>query len=220
MYDRAFIERICNLTCSREEIICDSSKLLYDTEYPFKKYYNMQIVLDAINKYLTKQWDDRMLSHWFCAYLWTLCGGFSKSLQEALTPIEQFYKETVCWDFDGMSFFDDDSLTDDPNFLSKTIQLFKNLDYIWQTRSEWKLVYSDVGELTKTNEDFYVALINDSKKQYMIVYDCYFHFGTPNEFFQFVEDDKFISLIEQLKADGYQILCNAEQFYYEDIQNN
>ena len=53
MYDKELIERICNLTCSKEDVWRYQSTINYDSEYPFRKYYDVNIIIGAINKYIS-----------------------------------------------------------------------------------------------------------------------------------------------------------------------
>ena len=220
MYDKSLIERVCNLTCISEDIVRSQTSIKYDIAYPFKKYYDMKTAIRAIKKCISKEWDDTMLSHWFCIYNWIICGGFDDNLKEDLTPIEDFLKEIISWDFDGMAFFDASYIEEDiTEYLNDVIQECENLDYIWQTRNEWKLFFSDVGELAKINEDHYALLINDSKKRYTIIHTDYFHYATPAESFKYIAENEFNALVEQLKADEYEIISYSEEFYYDSVND-
>ena len=53
----------------------------------------------------------------------------------------------------------------------------------------------------------------------MILCSDYINDGYNDDVFNEVDEDEFIALIEQLKDDGYTILPNAEDFYYDEISN-
>lgn len=74
-----------------------------------------------------------------------------------------------------------------------------------------------VGPNAEFNQDQYVVLINDTTKEYIIIYSDYLENGFEDEYFQYVSEKKFIHLIEQLKEKKYTILRYSEGFYYDEI---
>lgn len=69
MYDVELIKRVCDLTCSRNDVIRNQTTIKYDNDEPFKKYYDVNIIINALKKYISHEWDDKMLSHWACVYV-------------------------------------------------------------------------------------------------------------------------------------------------------
>ena len=55
MYDKDLTNKVCNLTCTKEDVCRDQSIIKYDYENPFKKYYDIDIIVGAINKYISKE---------------------------------------------------------------------------------------------------------------------------------------------------------------------
>lgn len=215
MYDKELIQKVCNLTCSKEEVVRNQTTIRYDTENPFKKYYNISTITGAIKKYISKEWDDQTLAHWACIYCWILSGGFDyKNRNENLNTLEGFFRDIITWDLDGLSFFDEQ---DDTLNIHECMKLFENYDYIWQTRQQWRAVYAMIGPFAKENGDQYVALINDTTKEYMIIHSDHLKNGFEDEYFKFITQEEHCSLIEQLKNSGYKILSCSEEFYYMDI---
>jgi len=217
MYDKDLIERVCNLTCTKEDVVRNQNTIKYDTEYPFNKYYDINAIIGAFNKYLSKEWDDLTLSGWFCIYDWIIRGGFF-NIVEDLNPLEQFLVDVISWDLDGLSFFDEEYLENGLDEVYESMEQLKNLDHVWQTRFEWKGVYSPIGECDKGNGEQYVVLINDKTKEYMIMYSDYFKNGYEDEFFKYVSEEEFKKLIEELKTKDYTIISFAEELYYSEIE--
>ena len=217
MYDKDLINKVCNLSCLKNDVCRNQTTINYDTDYPFKKYYDVNIIIGAINKYLTKEWDDETLAGWCCIYCWILSGGFSKNLKEDLNPLEDFYKEIITWDLDGLSFFDEKyDLEYNPRYLQERIEQIKTLDYVWQTRTQWKGVYSPISTYHQENGEQCVLLINETKKEYIIfaseqLYNDYNH---QNEYLKFISKNKFVKLVEKLKEKNYSLLSYAEDYYY------
>ena len=217
MYDRELIQKVCALTCSKEEVVRNQTTIKYDTVHPFKKYYNVSAITGAINKYISKEWDDQTLAHWACIYCWILSGGFDDNVKEDLDTLEGFFRDVVTWDLDGLSFFSAEG--NDLQDMHECIELFECYDHIWQTRKQWRAVYAMIGPFAKTNEDQFVALINDTTKEYMIIHSDHLENGFEDEYFKFVTQAEHVLLIEQLKNSGYQILSCSEEYYYMDILN-
>ena len=216
MYDKYLINKVCDLTCTKEDVCRDQSIINYDHENPFKKYYDIDIIVGAINKYLSKEWDAQTFAGWACIYNWILCGGFHDDLKENLNSFEVFIKEVISWNLDGLSFFDEDYLEDDES-LEDWIPLHKNWDHVLQTQEGWKAAYAMVGEFAEFNEDQYVVIFNDELKEYMIIHSDHLENGFEDERFKYITEEAFIDLIEQLKEEEFNILSCDEKWYYMDI---
>ena len=215
MYDKDLIQRVCNLTCSKEDVVRSQTTIAYDKLQPFRKYYNVEAIKGAMEKFTSDEWDDQTLAHWACTYCWILSGGLGDNVKEDLDTFEGFFRDVVTWDLDGLSFFsaEDDESTD----MHECIKLFEYYDHVWQTRKQWRAVYAMIGPFAEENGDQYVALINDTTKEYMIIYSDHLENGFQDEYFKFVTQEEHILLIEQLKNSGYQILSCSEEDYYMNI---
>ena len=122
MYDKEMIRKVCDLTCSKEEVVRNQTTIKYDTEHPFKTYYNVSTITGAITKYISKEWDDQTLAHWACIYCWILSGGFDDNVKEDLDTFEGFFRDVVTWDLDGLSFFSAED--DESEDMHECIKLF------------------------------------------------------------------------------------------------
>lgn len=220
MYDKELINKVCKLTFSKEELYRNQTTINYDIEYPFKKYYDMNVIIGAINKYLSKEWDDVTLAHWCCIYNWILRGGFHNDLKEDLNPLEEFLKDVISWDLDGLSFFNEDDYLEED--ISKWIENYRNFDHVWQTRNEWSGVYSPIGINDKINGDQYVLLINEKRKEYIIIFSSHLsnNYKNQNEYLKYTSKNKFIKLIEKLKEEKYSIVNWSEEYYCLELNEN
>ena len=217
MYDKELRQRVCNRTCLKEEVVRNQTTIKYDTEYPFRKYYSLSTIKGAIEKYISNEWDDQTLAHWACVYCWILSGGFDDNLKDDLNSFETFFKDFITWDLDGLSFFSAED--EEPNDMQESIALFEHYDHIWQTRNEWEVVYAMIGPFAKENEDQYALLVNNTKKECMIMYSDHLENGYEDERFHFVSQDEYVALVEQLKKDGYTVLSCSEEYYYMEIND-
>ena len=218
MFDKHLINKVCTLTCTKKDVCRNQTTIKYDSVYPFKKYYDVNIIVGAINKYLAKEWDADTLAGWACIYNWVICGGFRKGLKEKLNSFENFMKEVISWTLDGLSFFDDDWL-EDGETLEDWNKQYKNWDHILQTQEGWKAAYAMVGPYAEFNDDQYVVVFNDELKEYMIIRSDHLENGFQDEKFKYITEEAFIDLIEQLKEEEFNILSCDEKWYYMDISD-
>mgnify|MGYP003302153781 CR=1 FL=1 len=110
-------------------------------------------------------------------------------------------------------------LDEEPNDMQESIALFEHYDHIWQTRNEWEVVYAMIGPFAEENEDQYALLVNNTKKEYMIMHSDHLENGYEDEHFHFVSQDEYVALVEQLKKDGYTVLSCSEEYYYMEIND-
>lgn len=218
MYDKDLIQRVCNLTCSKEDVVRSQTTIAYDKLQPFRKYYNVEAIKGALEKFASDEWDDQTLAHWACIYCWILSGGFGDNVKEDLDTFEGFFRDVVTWDLDGLSFFDADCEEDPIKYICGIILIFENYDHIWQTREEWHAVYAMIGPNDEFNGAQWVLLINDRNKEYMILYTDCLENGYEDEFFKFLKDTEFILRVENLKSAGYTALTGDEEYYYCEIE--
>ena len=219
MYDKDLIMRVCDLSCSKEDVVRNQTTVKYDTHHPFRTYYDVAIIRGALEKFLANEWDDQTLAHWACIYCWILSGGFEEEVTESLNSFERFLKDVITWDLDGLSFFDGCFEEDPTTCIGDTIALFENYDRIWQNREQWRAVYALIGPYDEHNGAQWVLLINERQKEYMILYSDFLKNGYRDKFFKPTKAKEFISLAEKLKAEGYTLLSCAEDYYYEELED-
>lgn len=219
MYDKDLIQRVCDLTCSRDDVVRDQTTIKYDTLHPFRKYYNIETIKGAIEKFISKEWDDITLSHWACIYCWVLSGGYGDTVTEDLNSLEGYLRDVIIWDLDGLSFFDAEYGDDPIKSIRNTIELFEDYDHIWKTLTEWNAVYAMIGPYAEENQDQYVVIINNIVKEYMIVYSGHLENGFEDKYFKFIPQEDFIKLIDQLKTNGYKMLSCSEDYYYMELKD-
>lgn len=203
MCDKELIGKICNLTCNKKDVNLKNEEIKYDLDHPFKKYYSVEIIMKAINKYLSKEWDDVFLARWACTYMYIICGGYKDEVVEELNPIEWLVKELIVWELDGISFFDDES----KDYLDEWIQSFKSLDLIFKTSNKWNGL----------NDDEYVVFVNDEDKQYVICSIEFLDEEYDKKYIKQVSREEQINIVKDLQKTGYTLLSCNEKYYFEDI---
>lgn len=219
MYNKELIDKICNLTCTFDEINIPQDSIKYDTIEPFKKYYSIDIILKAIEKYENKEWSDHHFAHWCCLYDWIICGGFKDNIiEDKNNTIREFIKSTISWDLDGLSFFDEKSYFDEDDEYGVDgwkIQ-FKNLDYILNKVGNLYVFYGPVYEYDLDNAAQYVVLVNDLDKTFIIIYSDFFENGYEEDKIKYVDKKTHKKMVEDLLNNGYQLISYSEEFYFDE----
>ena len=218
MFDEELIERICNLTCSDEDVFKDNTLIKYDVDYPFKKYYNANTIINAIKKYASHEWSDKKLAHWACIYFWILAGGNDQNLKEDLNSFEEFYAQCIIESLDSLSFFESTDLekSEIQEWLEYNIEYYTDLNHIWETREKWQIYYYLTNEFVCFDDEddcksAYTILVNNETKEFAILYaDCFCDF-LEEKTFTCLEKNKIYDLVEELKRKEYQELsCSTE----------
>jgi hypothetical protein len=161
MFDQELFEKITSCQCSEEELeaFCiDIDQKEFDTENAFTKYYRFDYILHCITLYQNKKISQTYLARWAYAYNWIIMGGFEGG--DINNPLS--VKKLLIWNIsdwlDSLIFFDKKY-----DIIDYYIQNFKKLDYLYQTESQWRMIYK-IEDPCAT--DYTFLLINDSTKQY------------------------------------------------------
>ena len=215
MYDKILIEKICNLSCTKTELDISQESVKYDIDHPFTKYYSLLTIKGAIKKFMSDEWDEKSLANWACIYSWILSGGFHPNVTEEFDSLEKFFKETIVWFLDGLSFID--GSPNPKKGMSEMLDFYENYDRIWQARDEWKAVYAMIGPFARHNGSQYIVFVNDIAKEYMIMYSEHLKNGFEDEHFKFVKQKAHVALVKRLKDNGYRMIACDEDEYYKDL---
>ena len=223
MFDKKFMKRICDLSCSKRDVGRKRKKIKFDEDNPFKKYYNIETIVGAIKKYLSNEWDVQMLSKWAFIYCCILLGGhidYENTIDDANT-IERFVINTIIFYFSGLYTFDAEAEDMEADEIDKcmleAIQQYESYDNIWQNRNNLAAIYSkSSGEEV---DSIYIALVNHTSKEYLITTTTSLNLkpGFEDEYFEFVTKEEHIKKIDQLINAGYKSLSCSIDYYYEKI---
>ena len=202
MYNKELFDKILDVSCSFEELenfVIDINKKEFDLENPFEKYYDVNRIIFAIEKYQSKEIDARFLACWMNAYNWIIMGGFKINHDyEAISLKEFLIWEIVDW-IDSLSFFDD---SEDYYDLEEYKNTYKVLDYVLRDIDNCNAVYAE----THYGEGAVVVLImNDNLKYFIKVYG---DLDYKDETIQFekVEPTHLKDRVKHLQNHGYREL--------------
>ena len=170
MYNKELFDKIINVTCTFKELetfVIDIDEKEFDLENAFEKYYNVEIILNAICRYENKEIDDKYLSYWMNAYNWIIMAGFkieSKSKEIA-------FQDWVVWEIsdwlDSLSFFDD---SDDWFNLEDYKNSFVIIDKIYKNINDWKCLFVHTDKCGDNEDDVFFLVVNYKTKEFVKMY--------------------------------------------------
>lgn len=219
MVNKEYIKRICDLTCSKSDVEIPLKDIEYDLNNPFKKYYNVEIIMSAIAKYVNKEWDVKTLSHWASAYNNILNGGFKDNVNSTLTSLEAYLVKYLSMDLDVLLLIDykqDKQVIQ--NYICDTIKYFYNINHIFKTINEWQGFYGVISNYEYPILNQYVVLINETKKEFIIMsYDISID-ASEFSILKHLPKQEFIDIITKINANNYKILPCSEYDFYNEIR--
>ena len=128
MYNKDLFKKIVSVTCSGEELEkfnTNINKKQFDLHSAFEKYYSLQSVLRAINRYENGEVTDKYLANWMNAYNWIIMAGF-KGESDNFDLKEWVKLEISDW-LDSFSFYDSVSYLEDINEFKQSLTLLNGI---------------------------------------------------------------------------------------------
>ena len=214
MYNKCLFEKICNVSCSfaeLEKFVSDMSKEEFDLENPFEKYYNVEAIISAIEKYQSNQISTSFLAYWMNAYNWIIMGGFKIDNSDESISLKEFLIWTISDWLDSLSFF---NWGEEYYNLEDYKNTYRVLDSFWKDIGQCEAVFAEDGY---NDDDVVVLITNNNSKSFARIYG---ELDYNNEAIDFekVEPSCLENRAKQLNDSGYKELkYNLE---YEKIKNN
>lgn len=209
------INKVCTLSCTKEDLVLDYSSIknleLKDSKCSFIKYYNLNTILDAFNKYINKEWNIETLVNWCSIYTGIIEGDFLVNSKINFKGVERLIYDLITTELDifpGMYANEIGYLDEKPEILNK----LKFYDSLWQQRKDLK-AFTIERDLDPNAISVLTVLINEKTKEYMtvssiedIIFDESIHRVNINELKQ---------LMLKLEKDKYKQVHKVE-VYIED----
>ena len=202
MFDKQMYEKICAVTCTVEELdgfVCGINEKEFDLDNAFEKYYSLNVILHAIQRYKNKEITDRFLAHWACAYNWIISAGldFQSATNHQIKEVLAF--EISDW-LDSLSFFDEtEELFDIENY----INVFSTLDKIYNNINDWEFEYAPTNEFCEENGDIWVLFINIEEGLFLkLLHEWRGDYSVENQ--EPWKEDDIDKAIQSLKVNGYK----------------
>ena len=202
MFDKEMYEKIFTVSCTFEELknfVIGIDKKELDLDNAFQKYYSLDCILSAIQKYKAKQISDKFLAYWACVYNWIISAGlaFQSKTNHKIKEILSF--EISDW-LDSLSFFDE---TEEFFDIEKYINVFSTLDKIYNGINDWEFEYAPTNEFCDENGDIWLLFINIKEGLFLkLCHDGYGDYIVGNK--EPWGEDDIDKAIQSLKANGYK----------------
>lgn len=171
MFNKELFEKICDVSCDWSELekfVINIDKKEFDLNNAFEKYYNVERIICAIEKYRSKKINAKFLAYWSTAYDWIINSGFKIENNDKSVSLKEFLIFEISDWLDSLSFFDD---SDDWYDLEEYKNTFKVLDFILQDIDDCEAIYAVEAEDDEDN-DYYThdvtVLIKNVKEKYFI----------------------------------------------------
>lgn len=134
-----------NCECSFDELaefsVNMSVKKDFDFNDSFNKYYNLDKILMAIEKYLNKTINAEYLAYWANVYNWILMASYFFN-DNYSNSFKQLLRNSISWELDALSFFDSENEKQAKKNLKKFIVDFKILDYLYNKINNLMIYYA------------------------------------------------------------------------------
>ena len=212
--DYEYINKICNLTFSTDDVSINQCSVRYDYDHPFEKYYNLETITKAYNKLLDKSWSIEKFSYGIVMYFCIINGGFYDELIEDFTPLKNIVIDNLTYLLDGFSFIYSYKEKKEWEILYINIKKF---DHILKTISNWRCVYTLTMENDFVISNFYSIFINDDLKECLIsFYDDPFLDKIDDYLIKKVDKNEFIELINTLIKNGYEFIAHDDEYLFDE----
>ena len=203
MYDKKLFEKICNATCTFEELesfVIKIDKKEFDLDNPFEKYYDVEKILFVIRRYEMKEIGAKYLAYWMNAYNWIIMGGFKIKARGNLIPFKQLLEWVICDWLDSLSFFDP---SEEWFVLDEYKNAFTVLSKVYCTIKDWDKVFAYTDEGGFNDDDIVVLAYHKKCKQFVKIYSELIYCQLDVEKIKLDELEK---RVEELRKEGYQEL--------------
>lgn len=211
MYNQKLFDKICSVSCSfgeLKEFVTNIDKKEFDLHNPFEKYYSVQSIIFAIEKYQSKEIDAKFLAYWMNAFNWIIMGGFKDNIDDEGVTLKEFLIWTITDWIDSLSFFDD---TNDFYNLEDYKNVYKVLDSVLQDIDQCKAIFTEYD----CSEDAVVVLITNDVAEYFIKVYGELDYNNDVIYFEKVESDYLKDKVNDLHNLGYREL----KYYNWDDEN-
>ena len=210
MFDEQLFKKICDVSCDWGELqkfVTNIDKKEFDLDNAFKKYYKVEKIVCAIEKYQSKKINAKFLAYWSNAYDWIINSGFKiENNDKSISLKEILIFEISDW-LDSLSFFDD---SDDWYNLEEYKTAFRVLDSVLQDIDNCEAIFAVDADEEDEDDDYYahdvaVLIKNVNAKYFITVYtDCIY--PDDNVLFTKVPLTELENQATQLLKQGYREL--------------
>ena len=205
MYNKEVFDKIINATCTFDELeafVTDINKKEFDTDNAFEKYYDVQKILNVIQRYENKEIDDEYLSCWMNAYNWIIMAGFKTESENKEFSFHDWVEWEISNWLDGLTWFDDS--TDEFN-IEDYKSSFIIINKIYENLNDWDCLLAHTDKWEDQEEIVFLLAINYKAKEFVKM-DGDLSYLDEDVEIEKMEFDELKKKIEQLKLQGFSEL--------------
>ncbi len=202
MFNKELFDEICDVHCAwaeLEKFVTKIDKNEFDLDNPFDKYYNVDRIICAIEKYQSKEIDAKFLADWMDAYNWIIMGGFKIEDEDKSVSLKDFLIWTITDWIDSLTFFED---SDDYYTLEEYKTVFRVLDFVLKDLENCDAEFSQKGH----NEGDVVVLVINRKAKYFIKIWGQLNYAEEDILIPKVPHKQLQNQVNDLKKQGYKEL--------------
>lgn len=210
MFDKELFKKICDVSCEwydLKKFVTNIDKKEFDLDNAFEKYYKVERIICAIEKYQAKKIDAKFLAYWSTAYDWIIMSGFKIKNEDKSVSLKDFLIFEISDWLDSLSCFDGSEDLCNLEYYKTT---FKVLDSVLQDVDDCEAIFAIDADEDDDDYDYYahyveVLIKNDSAKYFIKVYtDCIY--PDDNMLFPQVQLEELENQATQLQKQGYREL--------------
>ena len=176
----------------------DLDKVKFDTFNPFFKYYKLETIEKAINKYKEGRIEKDYLVNWFLTYNRLLNGDFIERANHNYNEVVDFVRNEIIWQLDSLSLFDESENIDD------YLEALKILDEILGKESCWTIFYT-INDDEDIDEQ-YILLVNEQDSKFVEIITDFFAPGDETERLVYLSNRDYKNKIRLLESLNYKEL--------------
>ncbi len=199
-------EKICNVTCTLEELKAFSN-IKNKKDFPIDVSFNLNSVLKCLDLYEKGVVSSNFVANWATAYdsiiTLELDVRFDDKKEKFVSLKDLLIWKTTDW-LDSLGFFDDI----EPYNSSYFKRAFATLDYIYKVQEKWT-VYFSFGTGLWYGDEVFILLVNDSENlyEYFSVDFCFDFFDFKNRIIENAHPlENFENMKSKLIKNGYKRL--------------
>ncbi len=199
MFNQDFFEKVCRVECTFAELEAENlEEMEYDYENPFEKYYKLENILLAIQKYQKHSITAQHLAYWANTYNWIINGGFKTEEKKTKSSLEQIILWEISDTLDALSFFDGKRYYN----LKWFSQAFSTLDLILHSLEKWQVHYT-----FSSYGNSYILLTNEELFRYVLFAPSY------------EEEDEILQNFEKLEIEEMkQKIKSLKKLHFKDLK--
>lgn len=201
MFNQDFFEKVCRVECTFDEL--EAKELIemeFDYEKPFEKYYKLDRILLAIQKYQKHSITAQYLAYWANTYNWIINGGFKTEEKKTKSSLEQIILWEISDTLDALSFFDGKKYYN----LKWFSNVFSTLDLILHSFEKWQVYY-----VFSSYGNAYILLTNEELLRYVLFEPSY------------EEEDEILHDFEKLETEEMkQKIKSLKKLHFKDLKCN